>query len=235
METASVQTGDMNSSLSERMKNSSSIYKNRKDLMPIKMELQKEVPEPSWAEYWNTFGNFIYGQCSKTKFDEVMERCLTTNKAKLLHNELIRSILFNAHFSMTPPPGVEIPAHKPLQKPPEETPKILDNQNTKFFSYTAADLHHLPSIYQLEKRVQVLTTEFSLSMSNEAMNTILNELKKYIDTILKKSRELAASEGLATGRTVVTLEHIQHTLKSEEYFSRLISPCVRTKFGMVAR
>jgi hypothetical protein len=76
------------------------VYSTRKPLDALKFDLLQRVNNPL---YWRTFRDFLSGHCQRDDFDSVMNACLTTNELKHMHNQLIRAILFNAHFSRVLP------------------------------------------------------------------------------------------------------------------------------------
>lgn len=77
------------------------LYTKRKDVLGVKDKLMRLVKNPL---YWDSLSRFIHGQMKKTEYDKVMEAYLDTNEKRALHNEFIRTILYNAHFSVIPPP-----------------------------------------------------------------------------------------------------------------------------------
>lgn len=235
LDDAGVQVGECPDHLKERVKNSASIYSLRKDSVQIKQQLLDLIAKDQQQDYWSTLASFIHGQCSKTRFDEIMERCLQTNEAKIMHNELIRSIIYNAHFSMLPPPNVEIPHAKATVRASKPPMPVQQIKNQNFMTFTAADLHHLPSINQLTKRVGVVIQDAKLSIDSKAVNEILTELKKFVCQILYKSLELAASEGPANGHNHITVDHVQQVLKMNSNISNVISPSVISKFDMTTK
>lgn len=227
--TEGIQVGDSPEASLEKVKNSSGIYSNRKDAHAIREKLFKIVSD---TEYWNTFACFLHGQCSKQSFDDVMQNCLQTREAKLLHNELIRSILYNAHFSMRPPPGVEVP--KPVvpaavkkAQPPSNNPK-----NATFMTYTAADLRHLPSINQLSLRIGVLLNSMHLNVESKATGLLFSELKKFIMTLLENSSALLTYRGSSEqGELKITSAQVLHVLTNQQKFASIVSPSVLTKYS----
>ncbi|KAK8893401.1 hypothetical protein M9Y10_021821 [Tritrichomonas musculus] len=104
---SSVQVGNSSPDIPEQPpKKVKNIYSKRRDCISLKKDLLKRVNKD---EYSKTLIAYLHGSITKEFFDEKMSTILTTATAKIMHNELIRSILFNAHFTMTPPPNVEIP------------------------------------------------------------------------------------------------------------------------------
>lgn len=156
----------------------------RKDSLKIKSRLLKLVNDPN---YWIILSQFLKGECSKQTYDEAMDVFLQTNEARLLHNDFIRSILFNAHFSPTPPPGIPMPQ----KKLPEHLTLNLNKKHHRikrrmFSSYSSADLGHIPSIEQLSSRVAQLT---SIKVENSAISLLFDELTHYILMVLKMCKD----------------------------------------------
>lgn len=156
----------------------------RKESLKIKSRLLNLIKDP---EYWNVLSQFLKGECSKQRYDEAMNIYLKTNEARLLHNDFIRSILFNAHFSPIPPPGVALPQGKL----PDHVKENLNKKHFKikrkmFNSYSSVDLGHIPSIEQLSSRVAQLT---SIKVENSAISLLFDELTHYILMVLKMCKD----------------------------------------------
>ena len=233
LDDAGVQAGECQEQLKERVKNSAAIYSRRKDCIAIKEKLQALVTD---KDYWQTLASFIHGQCSKIKYDEIMARCLPTNEMKILHNELIRSIIFNAHFSMMPPPGVEIPHPKSPIRPAKAPTPVSQVKTASFMTFTAADLHHLPSINQLGSRIGVLIHSDKYKYEPKATSAILTELKKFIKQILAKSLELSEADDVrVNGHAHICVEHVQQVLKMNSQLATVLSPSVISKFDMASK
>ena len=216
----------------ERIHNSAAIYSKRQDTLALKEKILAQVQSP---DYWPTFAAFIHGQCSKAKYDACMADALTTDEVKELHNELIRSILFNAHFSMVPPPGYEDAPPTPIPQLPRTPPPNLVTKNGTLQTFTAADLRHLPSINQIKGRVGVLLNDLNIKVDSKAANCIITELKQYMHQILKQSLALASSgEGMGN-EPLVTSAHIIHVLRNNAQLASIVSPTVMSKFAIVAQ
>lgn len=78
----------------------------RRNTLAIKHRLLEVVAD---NEYWDILVAYLQGKCSKSEYDIAIRKCIATPEAEYLHNELIRSIIFNAHFAKKPPPNVELP------------------------------------------------------------------------------------------------------------------------------
>ena len=223
---ASVQVGNLSPDEQEKpIRKVANIYSDRRDCIAIKNKLMKLVNK---EEYTKTLIAYLHGSCSKQFFDEKMSSILTTPAAKLTHNELIRSILFNAHFTMTPPPNLDaplpqVPQHikdgsnavssmnssfipntpNPISNYLNDNLNLESNENTTNFTYykykksqmnplkdaktfTAFNMRHLPSIYQLSSRVENLVSERNInSVDINAVKILYHELKATIVSLLK--------------------------------------------------
>ncbi|OHT16255.1 hypothetical protein TRFO_41903 [Tritrichomonas foetus] len=185
-----------------------SIYTKRKDVLNIKSRLLTLVQNP---EYWETLTHFLRGECSKQKYDETIDLYLTTNETRILHNDLIRSILYNAHFAAVPPPGIPMPQRK---LPDHINMKTQRPQKTKvklFCSYSASDLGHIPSIEQLSSRVGYLTT---LKVDNSALALLFSELKHYIISVLQQCTEIGQNNCENSEKVIVSPSQIEYVLSA---------------------
>ena len=210
-----VQVEDAAEIARQRIRNSPQIYVQRKDILGIKSRLLSLVPDPI---YWETLSKFVNGECSKVKFDEVIAKQLKTNEMRILHNELIRSILFNAHFSTVPPPGV-FPVQKQEQK--ADVRPVVPNRT--FATYSASDLGHLHSPDQLSARVAVLLKGSKMKMEARGLMVLLVEVKRYAATILRRSLELAAA-GRASHGLKISAGNVEFVLRNHAYLGPPASP-----------
>jgi hypothetical protein len=233
LENESVQVGESSGTLHERVSNSSRIYSTRKDCQDLKDRISAQVNDP---DYWNIFASFLHGQCSKQTFDERMDVFLKTTELKLLHNELLRAIIYNAHFAMTPPLNVPIPR----TEPPDHVRKVTlpTSTGTSFMTFTAADLRHLPSISQLTERIEILLTPRKIrldsSLESQATALIFAQLKKFVLRILENCvTMLAVGPTGERGAIRITPDQILHVLRANEELVSVVSPAVLTKYSTV--
>lgn len=202
---------------------SSMLFTRRKDVLTIKSRLLALVDNP---EYWTTLARFIHGECPKAKFEETMALYLKTNEAKILHNDLIRAIIFNAHFSVVPPPGVEVPASENPNRAPRErhlgVPRLKDHG---FVSVSAADLGHLPSISQLRQRIAAR----GLNSDDRALEVLLTEQRKFVTLVLHRC--LSGSLRQWNQETSITIDpgQIAHLLKSDSEIASVVGPSILAK------
>lgn len=229
--TESVQVGESPETSLARIKNSSNIYSHRKDCLSIKNQLLKIVQDP---DYWNTLACFLHGQCSKPSFDEKMHTYLTTAEAKVLHNDLIRSIIYNAHFSMIPPPNVNLPRPSVPAHIKRIPPMTNSQPKSNFSTYTASDLRHLPSINQLHSRIAILLNGRDFESDSKATGLIFQELKKFILFLLESSVSLLSFRGSGDPKDMtITTDQVLHVLNNNQRLAGIVSSSVITKFATV--
>ena len=202
---------------------SAMLFTRRKDVLAIKSRLMALVDHP---EYWTTLARFIHGECPKAKFEETMELYLKTNEAKVLHNDLIRAIIFNAHFSVVPPPGVDIPAtERHPSAPPERhsgAPRLKDGG---FVSLCAADLGRLPSVDHLRRRMAAR----GLKCDDVAPRLLLHEVKKFVAILLRRCLDSGTRQwGQGTSITIGA-GHIAHVIRSDEVIGSVAGPAILVK------
>jgi hypothetical protein len=229
LESESVQVGESEDTLRERVANSTQIYSSRRDCHSLKARLLELVGD---GDYWNTLACFLHGQCSKQTFDETMHHCLRTSETKLLHNELIRSILFNAHFAMTAPRDVELP-HIECPAAAKRAPAAAPAPPARpFITYTASDLRHLPSLNQLSERTRILLDARKVRVESKAMGLIFTHLKKYVLRILENSVALLSVKGGKEQKEMrITTTQILHVMATNGELASTVSPAVFTKYS----
>ncbi|OHS95873.1 hypothetical protein TRFO_10282 [Tritrichomonas foetus] len=209
------------------------IYTSRKDVRSIRQQLQELVPE---KEYWTTFASFLHGMCSKKNYDKAINEFLTTDQARALHNELLRAIIFNAHFSRIPPPDV-VPKRMPIL--PKRDDIIIAEKDPKIINiktYTASDLRRLPSSRELNLRIKDLLSNSKLSgiiADPEAVNRLQFALRGYITAILKKSYDLISPPNSYSERKTATHQDIFYVLKTDKILSSTVSLSVFTKYSTI--
>jgi hypothetical protein len=228
LESQALQVGISRSRRSDLQRNAGKIYTQRKDVQGIKSRLQRLVPDD---EYWTTLSLFIYGECSKSDFDQTMSLCLTSNRARILHNEFIRSIIFNAHFSLTPPPGVVVPS-KPLPervvaqehvRPMVRSPALCD--------FSAAELRHLPSAEELARRVALILTDRRFTMDEAAVLLLMSKARQYVSALLRKSTDLIVRDKPCMAR--IRVIHVKQALRRNNGFATLVSPALFSKISLM--
>jgi hypothetical protein len=158
-----------------------------------------------------------------------MHGYLKTTEAKLLHNELIRAIIHNAHFAMSPPQNVGTLRFDRVREPaPQRDPPA---PRTSITTNTASDLHHLPSLTQLDIRIGILLNPLKLKAESKAMGLIFSEVKQYVCLLLAKSLTLVAHDGKRPRDVVVTAGQIVHAIEANPDLASVLSPTLYTKLA----
>ena len=203
---------------------------SRINTLLIKKELEKQITSP---DYWDTLRAFIYTPCSRQAFEEKINRYLPTPEGKKLHNQLISAIIYNAHFSTSPPPNVEIPEYIPPKPVPRPIPKNISKNPTSNITFSAAELRHLPSISQLSQHFDFLlkTNNIQLEIPPKIKHKTFTELKKFILKILKDSSSLLTLNGYNQPNPKITTEQIIYVIHSIPSISSIVSSSVITKYS----
>lgn len=205
-------------------------YMHRKDVAEIKQKLQKIVPE----KYWSTLAYYIHGMCPKPQYDHDMNKYLTTDEAKYLHNELLRRIIFNAHFSRIPPPDVPITKSIKAKPPIPPIKPIFHDRDYKAIQFkptTAFDLGYIPSAKDLGSRINQLLELHKLTADQEAIQQIYFGLRNYILKLLKKSYEMISPSSNYIEAKKVSAHNVLYILRSNEALSSIVSLSVITKYS----
>lgn len=179
-ETKSLQiTSELNESRNKGMP-------KRRDCSAIKEALIKRI---NAEEYINTLNNFFQGNCSKEQFDKKMRTILNTTKARLLHNMLMSSIIYNAHFSVSPPQNISCPTASELKDPELVEFQPADKTESSQSLESLVD-YHLPSIEQLSSRIKTMILEMGIdSVDFQAVQLIYKSVLSFVMLILSNSIE----------------------------------------------
>lgn len=155
MLTASVQVSPCPGSDISTTHKPAAYYATRRDVVGIKQKILSGVPDSK--EYWRVLSLYIYGMCTRSQFDTMVREQLISDELCFLHNELLRAILFNAHFSRIPPPNVRFESTTPVTNIPKPLHVVGGPQkkNLHFSTFTAAELQRLPTSKDLAKRENV--------------------------------------------------------------------------------
>jgi hypothetical protein len=191
----------------------------RRDILRMKQDLMRLV---SNEDYWPTFRDFVSGRCPRATFDIVMRESLLTVQAKRLHNELIRAILQNAHFSSIPPPGVTVPSiavpvHKGTKKCPLKSKSI---DMSVFQSFTASDFGLLPGSEQLKSRVGAILKRrrIHLNVPSRTVGEVKRHLLRFILLLLSDCLDLLKKPTLKDPYRVIKLDKVMQLMtKSQKY------------------
>lgn len=204
-------------------------YLKRIDTNEIRQRLEKLVPSP---EYWRVFRLFIHGRCERAEFDACVEQNLKTNEQKHVHNELIKGIIYNAHYSAISPKGF-VMKRRPIPKQKEHTDEVIPPQRKtqKLKTYLAADLHAIPSIVELQKRLEQKSRELGVAVSRETVSVIHSELKRFITYLLENSLSTVGKPPTTKRTLVVTTENVKTAINANTKISSIISSSVLSRFS----
>jgi hypothetical protein len=164
-----------------------------------------------------------------------MSASLKTPADKLLHNNFLRAILCNAHFSIVPPPGISIPRvpSTPVPfKPPSRHSRL---QNSDFQTFAASDLGHLLTFEQLHNRCRILLFDLRTGIKTDpdAVRILSRTLKLFVLRLLMQALKLTPTteEPVLTRR--ITVDGVTFVIASVGVFSEIVSQEVFLKFRAV--
>lgn len=204
-------------------------YNRRIDTCEIRERLQKLVPSP---DYWRVFRLFLHGKCDRSEFDKCIEQNLKTNEQRHIHNELIKGIIYNAHYSMISPKGFVLKKQAITKRKEPETDIMPQQRKTqKLKTYTAADLHGLPSIMELQKRLEQKSHELGVAISRETIFIIHAEMKRFVFYLLESSLS-TVGKPQSTKRTLnITTENIKTAINMDTKIASIVSSAVLSRFS----
>ncbi|KAK8887531.1 hypothetical protein M9Y10_038580 [Tritrichomonas musculus] len=232
-ETQSTQTDGSKKVTEHKIINSVQFYSKRFDVRLIKTKLFEIVPDD---EYWETLEYFVFGYCSKARFDEVTSLYLRTNESRLLHNDLIRAILFNAHYSLVPPPGIHVTRKPKIQKKYQmiQCNRVLAK---KIEPMTLAELRILPSVDKLSERIRFILANRNpgdLTIDNPTIDLIYKELINFILYILKKTVEISSKDYMHPKDIILSVDQISHILQNDQSAIEIMSPKIFEKIAILS-
>ena len=204
-------------------------YSTRKDVREIMNELESLITEKE--RYRSVFTSFIHGGCTKAHFDQMTSQVLTTNEARNLHNKLIQAIIYNAHFSTVPPPGIVIPPPKFLPEPGVKPyPQVKASHKSRFQTFTAADLRHIQSQKQLMNRVIVLLMHGGkLPVDDEAIENLQINVIRYTGLVLKRCLDRSGPKPIT-----LRVKNILSAIKEDDLCGAVTSTLLLTKYQNAA-
>lgn len=219
----------MDDPLLQQIKKNNNIYSNRKDTIKIKNELSLIVP----PEYWSILSKYLHGMLSQNEYQQAMKKILSEDKAKWLHNELLRAIIFNAHFSQCPPPGITIQKRlRPIIQNEDIKEPSEQAKNHDFESYFFADCGHLLSIAKLHQRMKIVINDETMKIDTKSVELIFFLIKKIIMKLLKRACDMDIIENNRVfEKKEINVEHLIYILKKDCILSQFISPSLEIKYG----
>ena len=213
----------------EALRPAHNFYMTRKDVLAIKRKLQDIVSNEK--EYWSTLSLFLHGGCSKSYFDSVMSRNLISDEAKFFHNKLLRAILYNAHFSCIPPPGVNIErVPKQIVKRKNEPSRILEHK-PKLYTYSMYDFRKIPILDIFLQRMKKILGEKPLDVDKQAALLAKRAIINYILEILQDTLKFSMQPQLDSETIVIKVQDVYHVLKNNVTLSSTVSHSVFTKYS----
>lgn len=198
--TVGSQTLPCSESGSDQTPPTSSVY-SRRDVLGIRQKINDLIPGKD--VYWKVLSLYIHGMCSKEKFDMMIKEQLQSDELRFLHNELLRAILFNAHFSPCPPPNIKLPARINLPVPETKSHPVAAKISVNHCKvYTAAFLGRLLSRKELGVRIEQLLNNKMSKVDPRVPDLLMHLLLSYITSILRKTRTRIHGQGTTTKITV---------------------------------
>ena len=98
-------------------------------------------------------------------------------------------------------------------------------------TYTAADLRHIPSFTQLQKRIGILLDARKMQLEGKAVKLLFHCLKRYVQMLLEGSVELLSVRRQDEhGALKIMPAHVMHVLQTRELTGGL-SQAIVTKYS----
>lgn len=229
------------SEASKRIIQDSAEAYNRRDITSLREKLGSVINQPDL--YWKTLRNFIHGRCGKQAFNNCVEKCLTSNEAKRLHNEFIQAIIHNAHFSRTPPPGVQLKEFIDTDGDGEQP----DNWDLGIFgfdaeedeededeapTFTASCLGKIPCFEDLKNRINLLLSQNENYSLMEINTPAISAVKSAVVNMIKVF--LRQTCALAMGPPRINVDQCLCLIERNKTFREMVSMSVREKYLALA-
>jgi hypothetical protein len=203
-----------------------SFYRARRDVLAQRALLESSLSD--FAEYMQVLSLFLHGLCDRDQFDEMMQIQITSDRLAHLHNEFLRCILHNAHFSMVSPPNVTI-VKRPPAPPPERAAPRAREASRQVQPLTAIDLRRLPTRRELSQRVSCLPRP---ALDDAAVALLSATMRRFAKALLHRAAQVQP-RGLGAGeRPHVRVGQI-FVLCQHAGMDRVVSPAVLTKYSLV--
>lgn len=196
-------------------------YATRRDVLALRREIDEKVPDKE--HYGKILALYLHGMCSKEMFDDMASKQLITDELKLLHNNLLRAIVFNAHFSQLPPPNVTLRPHEStltnrIQSTREIASQYIESPGVEIF--TAAYLRRMLKSTEIEKRMRdILGPKWKIDRN--LPEYMRRALMCYVRTKLNRAHSLSCRND----RVRITVGHIF------ESNAESISPVLVSKYS----
>lgn len=197
-----------------------SIYTQRRDVLSLKARLLNKI---QCDDYWPTLTKFLRGEISKQEYDSLIQKYLYDNESRSLHNEFIRSLIFNARFSTIPPPGMKIPV--------SSTPRAFDvKYDSRMQKLLVADIGCMPNLQMMSLRIERKIMEKKIKMDRKVALNIYFYVFDFLLYVLKKSVQLLKVNDDNNTNPVVKTEQILTIIHSNDKLIDFISNRTFEKF-----
>jgi hypothetical protein len=222
LESSAVQVGKPEVLVLNRMPNVNSVYSNRRDSLALKSRLLSIVDSP---DYWKTLSSFVRGRCPKQTFDAVMRAHLCTPEARRLHNDLIRAVIFNAHFAVCPPSNVRIPRKC----------KTEERIATVEKKWAPGRIVEVRGLTQVCERIVSGLEQGKITVGGEAAVCLFGGTRGYLMKLFEKVCGLIGTELEERSEKRVKVKHVLEALASDSDLGSVVSPSIITKYGGLSR
>lgn len=156
-------------------------FYQRIDTLKIKDELKKRISDEN---YWILLKSYLNGKTKHEIFEDSIVKYLDDDRSRHLHNQLIKAILYNAHFSRVPPPGITLP--RIIKSRSESGSDSTSNRFNQSCDYVPM-IRCIPSLSDLSQTIKEAFIKSSLEVDDEAILSIYNEMHVFLTNLLRES------------------------------------------------
>jgi hypothetical protein len=202
-----------------------SCYHTRRDVLHTRALLESSLSD--FPRYLNVLALFLHGLCGRDDFDAMVQTQLVSDQLCALHNEFLRSILHNAHFSMVRPPNVTI-SKRSLPEPPAGVPSGFRVPERPWVLLTAADLRRLPTRREIVERLRRLPPPV---VEEGAAALVCSAVRQFARMVLQSACGLQPRGLTARDRPRIHAEQLLFVCRHGG-LDRVISPSVIIKYSL---
>jgi hypothetical protein len=204
------------------------LYSTRRDLPALKARLLELARNPDC--YWRHFRAFLGGTVDRAAFTRALQRYLPSEEARQLHNELVRAVLHNAHFSTLPPPAIALPPAALPRAGAPPAPPFASALSHGLPPLCAADLRRLPTAAELASRMRLLGPAPQMAPpGDESARMVCAAAHAFVARLL--ARALTAEPGPGQPRRPgVALAQLVAVLRSDAALGRIPSEVLFHKY-----